>query len=77
MKFTLSNGFFLQGEVEKESELSSFANANFNEMVFAKDTGKYFLYTNTGEWTPLDESDFDQPMRVYQINGQYENRGKR
>lgn len=76
LRFTISNGYFLQGNVDLFAELETYVNPKIGQMVWVEETLSHYVYEN-GRWEQLLPEDLNQPMRVYQVNGEYEFRGKR
>lgn len=76
LRFIISNGYHLQSTVALISDLESFINPKVGNMVLVQENDTYYVYEG-GDWIPLLLEDLNQPMRVYQVNGEYEFRGKR
>lgn len=76
IRITFSNGMFLTQTIALEQDLDTVGQRNEGTLVKCTDTGNYYQYTNY-EWVKLDTTDLNQPMRVYNIVGLYELRGKR
>jgi hypothetical protein len=76
LRFTLSNGYYEGTPVELFSDLNGYVNPTNQLMVWVNEQGRFYLYENT-VWRLLETEDLNQPMRVYQVNGEYEYKGKR
>jgi len=76
MKIRISNGFEFNHVVDKVIDLFDIPR-KYNYMgAVVRETGLHYYYEN-GKWIPLTEEQMTQPMRVYQINGEYEMKGRR
>ena len=75
VKIRLENGWYISEVIEDESELENVSKKN-NKLVHVFSNDKYFLFTE-GEWKEVLYTELNQTMKVYQINGDYEMRGKR
>ena len=75
IKIRLENGWYITGEIVTLSDLESFQKKN-NNLVKVLDINKYYLFTND-EWIEKPYYELNQSMKIYQINGDYEMRGKR
>jgi len=77
IRFNISNGYKYYGEVATIADLGS-TTEKVNGETVAKVTadGKYYLYDNF-VWSEITDDEMNQPMKIYQINGEYEVRGKR
>jgi hypothetical protein len=76
MRITFSNAYKLTGTVANQASLPT--NSLDEDMYFSTAENLYYVYDKpTNTWTSHVLNDFNQPMRVYQINGEYELRGKR
>jgi hypothetical protein len=75
LKFTYRNGFDISLTVSGVSDLPQ-SNVDLDTFAFVINTNQYFLYKDA-DWVEYTLTELDQPMRVYQINGEYEFRGKR
>jgi hypothetical protein len=76
LRFIVSNGYYLMATVPLITGLETFINPKVGGMVFVTENSTYYVYEN-GDWISLLLEDLNQPMRVYQVNGEYEFRGKR
>jgi len=74
--FKISNGYYVSEVIATVDELDGVLGKKDGLLVKTADTGKYYLYTNY-EWHEMTDADLNQPMKIYQINGDYELRGKR
>lgn len=77
IKFIFSNAYTPQDSVFAYEDLSTVQKIRSGEtLVYVESEQKYYLY-NKGIWEEHIMEQLDQPMRVYQVNGEYELRGKR
>lgn len=76
IRFKLSCGYFVDGEVDTYTDLISYRGRTNNMLVYVVDEDAYYLYYDR-DWTKFELEDLNQRMRIYQINGDYELRGKR
>lgn len=76
IRFTFTNGFFLNQPVETRADLEKHSNKREGAITLIKDENVYVLYRNR-EWQDISRDDINQGMKVYQVNGDYEFRGKR
>lgn len=76
IRFTFSNSYDVDGVVDTLSELETYQGKTEGLLVECNETNAYHLYTG-GAWKQLEEEDYNQAMRMYQVNGDYEIRGKR
>ena len=76
IRFTISNGFFYKKTVALIANLETEINPKEGDMIFVTQDGSYYKYEQR-VWVRLDMTELNQPMRVYQVNGDYELRGKR
>lgn len=76
IRFTFTNGFFLNEPVETRSHLETHTNKREGAITLIKDENVYALYKNRA-WQDISTDDINQGMKVYQVNGDYEYRGKR
>jgi hypothetical protein len=76
IRFKVSCNYFLDGEVNTYAELAGYANKTNGLLVYVADVNKYYLYYDR-VWTEMPIEDMNQRMKLYQINGDYEIRGKR
>lgn len=76
IRFTFTNGYTPSGSVATHDDLYTYNNKKENVLVMVENEDKYYVF-QSGIWNPLSHDDFNQAMRVYQINGDYELRGKR
>lgn len=74
--FKISNGYYVREEIATVNDLATVTNKKEGLLVKTTDTSKYYLYTDY-EWVEVGDDDLNQPMKIYQINGDYELRGKR
>lgn len=76
IRFKFSNGYFPDGEVETKEDLADYVGRIEGVLVYVIEEEKFYLYTNK-EWVLMSEDDLNQRMKIHQINGEYELRGKR
>lgn len=76
IRFKFSNGYFPHGEVETYFDLQYYEGRKEGVLVKVLDEDKYYLYTDFN-WKPMENEDLNQRMKIYEINGDYEMRGKR
>lgn len=77
LRFKVSNGYrTVDFDVDRVEDLQSVQRKFYYMTVYVKETDSYYYYKR-GVWTELDEQQVNQPMLVYQINGEYEMKGKR
>lgn len=76
IRFIFSNGYFESPPVATKEELEHYTGRKDGTLVMVLDENQYYLF-EYGEWNPLPMERIDQAMRVYQVNGDYEFRGKR
>jgi hypothetical protein len=76
IRFKVSNRYFIDGEVETYEELEFYLGRIEGIVVYVTGTDEYYKYTER-EWVLLTPDDLEQKMKIYQINGDYEFRGKR
>lgn len=76
IKFTFSNGYNQNVPVTHRYELDSYPNRRENTIVHITEENAYVLYKNR-QWEDIPIEKLNQGMKVYQINGDYEYRGKR
>lgn len=75
MRYRLANGYAPSGEVATYDDLLSITPPVRNGAYYVTDEASW--YTWDGEWRKLELEDYDQPMKILQVNGDYELRGKR
>lgn len=76
IRFKFSNGYFVHGSVPTHSQLEYYQGRNEGILVRVVDEGRFYLYTRGG-WVLMQNDDLNQRMKIYQVNGDYEFRGKR
>lgn len=76
IRFTFRNGYFPSTPVQTFSELQGYLGKKEGTLVYVQDEGKYYLFED-GVWTPKTIDELNQGMKIYQVNGDYEYRGKR
>lgn len=76
IRFTFTNGYTPSTPVANRSDLDTYLGIREGLLVQVTSENAYYVFRN-GEWVALTTSDLDQKMKIYQINGEYEYRGKR
>lgn len=76
IRFKIYNGHFTHGSVTTFDELHDYLGRMEGVFVYVTSENKYYLYTK-GEWVLQTYEMLNQRMKVYQVNGDYELRGKR
>lgn len=77
IRFTVSNGFFLTATIPLVLDLNTVQYPKEQDMIYVTENTTYYKFEDR-QWQALNvQEDLNQPMRVYQINGDYELRGKR
>ncbi len=76
LRFTFSNGYDVQGTVSLIADLEYFVGRKEGSLVKVTEDNNYYLFTNQ-IWVLADSAKLNQAMRVYEMNGEYELRGKR
>lgn len=75
IKFKVSNGHFPTGTVATVNDFIGYPR-NEGVLLYVTAESAYYLYTES-QWVKQLPADLNQTMKVYQINGDYELRGKR
>lgn len=76
IRIKITNSYPLDGSVATYSDLENYPEKRDNKLVKILDTNEYYLYLNY-EWNLIEKEALNQRMKVYQVNGDYEMRGKR
>lgn len=76
IRFKISNGYVLNGTVATVADLNTVLAKHEGMLIKVTATNAYYLYT-LNSWVLMADIDINQRMKVYQINGEYELRGKR
>lgn len=76
IRFTLYNSYDPSAPVADYDELENYLGRKNGTLVYVTNESSYYLYDGT-DWNKVTEADLNQPMRWYQVNGEYELRGKR
>lgn len=76
IRFTFRSGYISGFTCNTRTLLDLFTDNNEGKLVLVTDENQYYVYKE-GEWTLISKEDTHSPMRIYQINGEYELRGKR
>jgi hypothetical protein len=78
IKIRFANGFDMKGVVATVSDLNKIVAPSDEDMYHVtSDNGYYAFDRSTVTWVKYSDAQMNQPMRVYQINGEYELRGRR
>lgn len=75
IRIKVTNNYDLDGVVNTFDELENYPEKREGLLVKVGSEG-YYLYRNR-EWLLLEEKELNQRMKIHQINGDYEMRGKR
>ena len=76
IRFKISNRFYTHGQVDYIADLEYYVGRIEGVVVYVLEDESYYRYTNR-EWEKLTQADIEQKMKIYQINGIYEMRGRR
>lgn len=76
LRFMFSNGYEIAGEVDDVSDLVDVLGKREGLLIHVVTDDVLYLYTE-GDWKLMGEGDLNQRMKIYQVNGDYELRGKR
>jgi len=77
LRFTMVNGDNLARTFETLEEMhATTPQHRKRELAYCSEDGKYYLFLKR-EWVERTDEDLNQPMRIYQVNGEYEMRTKR
>lgn len=76
IRFTFINGYRPSAPVEVLEQLDTYPNRKNDTFVWVESEKAYYMYENA-TWHKMEPKDYNQAMRVYQMNGEYEYRGKR
>lgn len=74
--FKFTNGYNIADEVLNVEDLEAVLGKKEGLLIKVTSTDELYLYTNYA-WKKLTIEDIDQRMKIYQVNGDYELRGKR
>jgi len=75
IRIKITNNYPLDGTVEAYEDLANYLGKKDGILVKLS-TGEYYLYMDY-EWIEIPYENLNQRMKVYQINGDFEMRGKR
>ena len=76
--FQFENGYDPSEPVETVEDLKYYVGRSEGTLVWVNAEDKYYLYSAKDlQWYPKELTFFNQGMKVYQMNGDYEFRGKR
>lgn len=73
---SFANGYRHDVTVEREIDLLDIPRKYNFLCAYVEETGSYYFYRN-GTWNKLTYEQMNQPMCIYQINGDFEMKGKR
>jgi len=76
IRFKITNNYDLDGTVDTYADLENYPRKREGLLVKVKDEDLYYLYRNR-TWTPIESEQLNQRMKIFQINGDFEMRGKR
>jgi hypothetical protein len=76
-RITFSASHIWTADVVNVSELDDVPNKRVGMVVRVTSNGTFYIFEPTFTWRLLEPSDLNQPMRIYEINGEYEFRRKR
>ena len=76
IRFKITNGYELSHEVDNYSDLEYIPEKKEGLFVKVTSDNTYYLYVDR-EWVAIEEGALNQRMKVYQVNGDFEMRGKR
>lgn len=76
IRFRFSNGYVPLGVVDTYADLLVYPGRKNGVLLWVEDESAYYLYYNR-EWSKMGDVNLNQPMKLYQVNGDYEFRGKR
>lgn len=76
IRFMFGNGYFVDGIMETFQDILDLEEYIKDTIYFVKDEKKCYTY-NGMRWVEMDEEELYQPLRIYEINGDYEVRSKR
>jgi hypothetical protein len=78
ISFKLANGYRPSAPVSTFTDLQFYPGRNEGTLVFVEDEQRYYQYEKaTVTWKLVLATDFNQSMKVYQVNGDFEFRNKR
>lgn len=76
LRVTFSNGYFPHSTVATKADLDNVLGKEEGMLVYVTDESAYYLYTDFS-WVKQTDENLFQPMKVREVNGEYELRGKR
>lgn len=76
IRFKISNRFYTHGQVDYIADLEYYIGRIEGVVVYVLEDSSYYRYTDR-QWEKLTQADIEQKMKIYQINGIYEMRGRR
>ena len=75
IKIKFKNCQYIEEELNNLSQLETAKKKN-NTLVKINDIDKYYLFLNN-KWNEILYNELNQNMKIYEINGDFEMRGKR
>lgn len=76
IRFMFGNGYTVDGIFDTYQDILDMEEYIKDEIYFVKDEKKCYIY-NGVRWVQMSDEELYQPMRIYEINGDYEVRSKR
>jgi len=76
IRFKLSCGHFKDGEVASYPDLLIYEGKKDGLLIYVLDESAYYLFMDN-DWSLIPIAELNQRMKIYQVNGDYELRGKR
>lgn len=76
IRFKITNNYDLDGTVDTYADLENYPHKREGLLVKVTDENLYYLYRNR-TWIPIESEKLNQRMKIFQINGDFEMRGKR
>lgn len=76
IRFTLSCGYDVTDVVADVNARNDYVGRKVGTLLYVTSDASYHLFDGV-VWTVLTQEDLNQRMRIYQVNGDYEFRGKR
>lgn len=77
LRLKFYNGYGVSVTVDNEVDLVDVQGKFHNMLAHVKNGNTFHLYQTGGDWLKVESDDYNQPMRIYEISGEYELRGKR
>lgn len=76
LRFTFQNGYFYKGTVSTPADLVNVGYVANNDMYYVTSDGLFHVFDDNA-WMTFTREELNQPMRIYNITGTYELRGRR